>query len=215
MDRSAYPALGPARRQPRSTGFTAAWLTKIRPALVGPMSRLNDFLDRYVLPWPVRFLTFRFVILVTIGLLIPLIVFANNTVLVLGINSYLNTMSVAVSSIVLLYTTIAEIRQKQIAEMQEKRAQEDHEHVTQMHTLLLQMLASQNEEIDELKQRLAQMQGESYTPEAPLPLPDLRVLHPRGYKRFATNDPARRWQKQVIQNPLTAAIQKNLVKRQS
>jgi hypothetical protein len=40
-----------------------------------------------VLPWPVRFLTFRFVILATIGLLIPLILFADNTVLVLGLNS--------------------------------------------------------------------------------------------------------------------------------
>ena len=33
--------------------------------------------------------------------------YANNTTLVLGINYYLNTMSVAVSSIVLLYSIIA------------------------------------------------------------------------------------------------------------
>ena len=76
---------------------------------------INDFLDRHVLPWPVRFLTFRFVILATIALLIPLLVYANNQVLVLGINSYLNTMSVAVSSIVLLYATLNEAHQKQIA----------------------------------------------------------------------------------------------------
>jgi hypothetical protein len=56
--------------------------------------RINQFLDRYVLPWPVRFLTFRFVILVTIALLVPLIVYADETKLVLLINSYLNTMSV-------------------------------------------------------------------------------------------------------------------------
>src|SRR5512136_2410465 len=97
-------------------------LTKIKASLAHILDYINDFLDRYVLPWPVRFLTFRFVILATIGLLIPLIVFADNTVLVLGLNSYLNTMSVAVSSIVLLYATLSEARQKRIAEMQEKRA---------------------------------------------------------------------------------------------
>ena len=86
------------------------------------MERVNDFLDRNVLPWPVGFLTFRFVILATIALLIPLIVYANRTALVLLINSYLNTMSVAVSSIVLPYAALSEARQKQIAEMQEKRA---------------------------------------------------------------------------------------------
>jgi uncharacterized membrane protein len=79
-----------------------------------------------VLPWPVRFLTFRFVILATIALLIPLILFADNTVLVLGLNSYLNTISVTVGSIVLLYAMIVEVREKQIAELQEQRAQEDH-----------------------------------------------------------------------------------------
>jgi hypothetical protein len=82
--------------------------------------RINAFLDKYVLPWPVRFLTFRFTIIATIGLLIPLVLFANNTVVVLGINSYLNVMSVAVSSIVLLYATIAEVRQRQIAELQRR-----------------------------------------------------------------------------------------------
>jgi uncharacterized membrane protein len=95
------------------------------------LNRINAFLDKHVLPWPVRFLTFRFVILATIALLIPLLLFADNTVMVLGINSYLNTMSVAVSSIVLLYATISEARQQKIAEMQEQRAQEDHTHVTE------------------------------------------------------------------------------------
>jgi hypothetical protein len=94
------------------------------------LNNLNNWLDKYILPWPVRFLTHRFVILATMALLIPLLVFASMTTLVLSINSYLNTMSVAVSSIVLLYATISAIRQKQIAEMQEKRAQEDHTHVT-------------------------------------------------------------------------------------
>ena len=85
------------------------------------LNRINNFLDRFVLPWPVRFLTFRFIILATIALLVPRVLFADNVVLVLGINSYLNVMSVAVGSIVLLYATIADVHQKQIAELQEKR----------------------------------------------------------------------------------------------
>ena len=89
------------------------------------MQRVYDFLDKFILPWPVRYLSHRFVILLTIALLIPLVLYATNQVLVLLVNSYLNTMSVAVSSIVLLYASLSEIHQKQIAEMQEKRAQED------------------------------------------------------------------------------------------
>jgi hypothetical protein len=78
------------------------------------LNQINAFLDKNVLPWPVRLLTFRFVIRATIALLIPLLLFADNTVMVLSINSYLNTMSVAVSSIVLLYATISEVRQQKI-----------------------------------------------------------------------------------------------------
>ena len=174
------------------------------------MGHINDFLDHYVLPWPVRFLTFRFVILVTIALLIPLIVFASNTVLVLGINSYLNTMSVAVSSIVLLYATVAEARQKQIAEMQEKRAQEDHAHVTEMHNLILQTLANQNEEIEKLKRVLSVLSGQNYTPEPPQPVPDLRDLHPRGDERFADDDVARRWRENLHHNTLMSTLRQNL-----
>jgi uncharacterized membrane protein len=150
--------------------------------------KINTWLDRYVLPWPVRFLTHRFVILITMALLIPLIVFASHTVLVLGINSYLNTMSVAVSSIVLLYATISEIRQKRIAEMQEKRAQEDHTHVTAIHSLILETLANQHQEIEELKQMMAAAQGQTYQPK-PVPEPvNLRDLHPRGDARFEEGD---------------------------
>jgi hypothetical protein len=154
--------------------------------------KINAFLDRNILPWPVRFLTHRFVILATMALLIPLIVFADKTILVLGLNSYLNTMSVAVSSIVLLYATLAEASQKQIAEMQERRAQEDHTHVTAMHTLMLEALRDQHTEIEELKQMLAAMQDKPYTPK-PLPaIADLRDLHPRGDDRFAEDDTADR-----------------------
>lgn len=176
------------------------------------MDRVNDFLDAYVLPWPVRFLTFRFVILMTIGLLIPLILFASNTVLVLGLNSYLNTMSVAVSSIVLLYATISEARQKQIAQMQEKRAQEDHEHVTEMHNLVLKSLANQEEEIQELKQFIASMRGQTYQPEKPAAIPDLQALHPRGKDRFAADDISSRWEKKLHHNALVSTLREDLKK---
>ena len=163
------------------------------------INRLNHWLDKYILPWPVRFLTHRFVILATMALLIPLLVFASKTILVLSINSYLNTMSVAVSSIVLLYATISEIRQKQIAEMQEKRAQEDHIHVTAIHTLVFETLHDQHLRIEELKQMLAGVQGQSYQPK-PLPrIVDLRDLHPRGSARFAKADPEQRLSR--IHNP--------------
>ncbi len=149
------------------------------------LDRFNAFLDRYVLPWPVWFLTHRFVILATIALLVPLIIFAQNTVVVLSINSYLNVMSVAVSSIVLLYAMAAEVRQKKIAELQEQRAQEDHEHVTEMHQLVLEELAEHHEEIEDLRVMLAMIQGEQYERKAARPKPNLRELHPRGHERFA------------------------------
>ncbi len=175
------------------------------------LKRINDLLDHYVLPWPVRFLTFRFVILATIALLIPLILFADNTVLVLGINSYLNTMSVAVSSIVLLYATLSEVRQKQIADLQEKRAQEDHQHVTEMHQLVLEALANQHEEIHELKALIAVLQGKTYTPEAVEPVPDLQALHPRGVDRFAEAEGRERLEDQLHQNALADVVRADLI----
>ncbi|HUH99141.1 MAG TPA: hypothetical protein VLZ89_17410 [Anaerolineales bacterium] len=149
---------------------------------------LNDFLDKYVLPWPVRFLTHRFVILVTIALLVPLIIFAGNTVFVLTANSYLNTMSVAVSSIVLLYATLSEVNQRKIAEMQEKRAQEDHEHVTEMHTFVLEMMQSQREELEDIKVMIAGLQGKTYERKQARQIADLRELHPRGKARYEEHD---------------------------
>lgn len=150
------------------------------------MEKINALLDEFVLPWPVRFLTHRFVILITIALLIPLIAFASNTVFVLTANSYLNTMSVAVSSIVLLYATIAEIRDKQIADMQEKRAQEDHMHVVEMHQLVLDNMRFQYEEIQDLKKILSELKGTKFEAKpAPEGLAvDLKELHPRGKARF-------------------------------
>lgn len=176
------------------------------------LARVNAFLDRYILPWPVRFLTFRIVILMTIGLLIPLIVFAKNTVWVLAANSYLNTMSVAVSSIVLLYATISDARQKQIAEMQEKRAQEDHAHVTEMHRLVLETLQNQNEEMAELKQMLASLTGKEVVAAELAELPDMRTLHPRGAERFAEDDLHQRMKANLHHNALVTTIRKGLSK---
>src|SRR4051812_18309807 len=79
------------------------------------VQRLNIFLDEHVLLYPVRFLTNRIVILTTLALLIPLILFSNNQAFVNAMNSYLNITSVAVSSTVLLYATIADIRDRAAA----------------------------------------------------------------------------------------------------
>ncbi len=185
-------------------------LVQLKNSLAHWLNSANDFLDQYVLPWPVRFLTFRFVILITIGLLIPLILFAGNTVLVLMVNSYLNTMSVAVSSIVLLYATISEARQKQIADLQEKRAQEDHSHVTEMHQLILESLQNQRQEIEDLKKLVATLSGQSYESETLAPVQDLKELHPRGSQRFAEGEPHQRFDEQLPHNVLVTTVRDSL-----
>ena len=172
------------------------------------MQRIYDFLDKYVLPWPVRYLSHRFVILLTISLLIPLIVYANNQTLVLLVNSYLNTMSVAVSSIVLLYATISEIHQKQIAELQEKRAQEDHSHVVEMHSLMQQTMINQQQQLEDLKQMLATMQGKTYVPQEAQVAVNLSELHPRGKARFDKQDNKERIAKQLHPHTMTEQVHK-------
>jgi hypothetical protein len=173
-------------------------------------NRVNDLLDQYVLPLPVRFLTFRFVILLTMALLIPLIIYADQIKLVLAVNSYLNVMSVAVSSIVLLYATISEARQKQIAELQEKRATEDHTHVTEMHALIMQTLDNQNKEMDELKSVLASLAGKELVTVERIGLPDVKLLHPRGQERFNETDPCQRVEENLHQNALVTTLRKRL-----
>lgn len=172
------------------------------------MKRVNDFLDKYILPWPVRYLSHRFVILLTISLLIPLVVFAANQVLVLMVNSYLNTMSVAVSSIVLLYATVTEVHQKQIAELQERRAQEDHTHVVEMHTLLQATIAGQQQQIEDLKQMIAALHGKEYIPQKMKAPVELRSMHPRGIARFAKQDVGERMSKQLHRHPMTEEMRK-------
>ena len=174
-------------------------------------SRFNDLLDRYILPLPVRFLTFRFVILLTMALLIPLIIYADQIKLVLAVNSYLNVMSVAVSSIVLLYATISEARQKQIAELQEKRATEDHTHVTEMHSLIMQTLENQNKEMDELKSVLATLAGQEMLAVERSALPDAKSLHPRGQERFNATDPCQHLEDSLHQNVLVTTLRKRLI----
>lgn len=110
----------------------------------GMVERLDAFLDRSVLPYPVKYLTNRVVILLTLCLLVPLIAFANVTVFVLAANSYLNVMSVVVSSTVLLYSTLAEARDRAAAERREEiaaqhqkmmddRAEADHQRIQEIY----------------------------------------------------------------------------------
>ncbi len=177
------------------------------------MQRVYDFLDKFILPWPVRYLSHRFVILLTIALLIPLVLYATNQVLVLLVNSYLNTMSVAVSSIVLLYASLSEIHQKQIAEMQEKRAQEDHAHVVEMHNLLQQSISDQQKQIEELKQMIASSHGQQYTPSKAKNLVDLKKLHPRGVSRFENQDTSKRISSQLHHHKLTETVKHQIINK--
>lgn len=180
----------------RMTTATDAVPTPEKTSLI---DKINAFLDRSVLPYPVKFLTNRFIILFTIALLIPLIVFVKEAVFVLAVNSYLNTMGVAVSSIVLLYATVAEIRDKQIAAMQEQRAQEDHQHVVEMHQLVLENMEFQHQEVENLKRILGEIAKIQVT-STKLPHgagTDLRSLHAGGKERFERGHVKRELGRQV------------------
>ena len=113
------------------------------------MARLNAFLDSYVLPYPVKYLTNRLTILATLCLLIPLIAFANVQVFVLATNSYLNVMSVVVSSTVLLYSTISEVRDRKAAEQREALA-------AQHQKLVDEQNAANAEALEKIQQELRQ-----------------------------------------------------------
>ena len=108
-----------------------------------PFQRLNKFLDQHLLPYPVKFLTNRVIILATLALLVPLLFFTGDQSFVNALNSYLNVMSVVVSSTVLLYATISDVRDRAAAERREeiaksyervleKRVQADHELIEQI-----------------------------------------------------------------------------------
>src|SRR4051812_3895508 len=87
-----------------------------------PLERLNGFLDKHMLPYPVMFLTNRVVILATLALLVPLIFYTSDQAFVNTLNSYLNVMSVVVGSTVLLYATIADVRDRAAAQRAEEIA---------------------------------------------------------------------------------------------
>ena len=146
------------------------------------MGRLDQFLDKHVLPWPVKYLTNRITILATLCLLVPLIAFASNQVLVLLANSYLNVMSVVVSSTVLLYSTISESRDKAAAQRREEiaaahqrlsdeRSEEDHKrieqinvHIDEIHQEVLEHITTSLDRIEKLMfERIEQMQTEANT----------------------------------------------------
>jgi hypothetical protein len=113
------------------------------------IARLNAFLDAYVLPYPVKYLTNRLTILATLCLLIPLIAFANVQVFVLATNSYLNVMSVVVSSTVLLYSTISEVRDRKAAEQREALA-------AQHQQLVDDQIAANSEALNKIHEELRQ-----------------------------------------------------------
>ncbi len=86
------------------------------------VQRLNALLDEHVLPYPVRFLTNRVIILATLALLVPLFFFTSDQSFVNVLNSYLNVMSVVVSSTVLLYATISDVRDRAAAKRSDEIA---------------------------------------------------------------------------------------------
>jgi hypothetical protein len=108
------------------------------------MRLIYRMLDRYILPIPVRLLTNRITIILTMALLLPLVLFADRTALVLVINSYLNVMSVTVSSIVLLWTAAAE--------EQERKQQSAADDVVQHHLReVLERLHAQQAQLEAIR----------------------------------------------------------------
>jgi hypothetical protein len=138
------------------------------------MQRLYDFLDQHVLPYPVKYLTNRLTIIATLCLLVPLIIFANVQVFVLATNSYLNVMSVVVSSTVLLYSTIAEVRDREASRRREEiaqaheaaveqRAQADHELILKIRDELTEHVTQSLDTIQKiLIERLETIQDEDH-----------------------------------------------------
>ena len=76
--------------------------------------------------------------------------------------------------------------------MQEQRAQEDHQQVTEMHQLVLEEMAKHHEEIEDLKELIAMAQGKPHERQAAKPRQNLWELHPRGHQRFAMENGKKR-----------------------
>ena len=94
--------------------------------------------------------------------------------------------------------------------MQEKRALEDHLHVTEMHNLILHTLQNQNEEMSDLKCVLETLAGKEVVRKNPAELPDIKSLHPRGKARFTEADVSRRMKEDLYNNVLMSTIRKGL-----
>jgi len=139
----------------------------IPPSQSGVFARLNVFLDKHVLPYPVKYLTNRITILGTLCLLIPLIIFADVTVFVLAANSYLNVMSVVVSSTVLLYSTLSDARDKAANQRREEIAtlhQQQVDALMQADHLRIQYIHDHLDEIQQmLSGQLVEIQNENQT----------------------------------------------------
>lgn len=123
--------------------MTSSPPTSVARKKLSVLQRLNALLDEHVLPYPVRFLTNRVIILATLALLVPLLFFTTDQAFVNALNSYLNVMSVVVSSTVLLYATIADVRDRAAAkradeiaktyeQVLEERVQAEHELIQQI-----------------------------------------------------------------------------------
>src|SRR4051812_3494114 len=97
-------------------------MLNMKDTRTGLFERLNLFLDKFVLPYPVKFLTNRITIVATLCLLLPLLIYAENARFVWAVNSYLNVMSVVVSSTVLLFSTVSDVRQRAAAQRREEIA---------------------------------------------------------------------------------------------
>src|SRR5512143_3385730 len=108
--------------------MTSPQTTPVITSKPSTLQRLNAILDEHVLPYPVRFLTNRVIILATLALLVPLLFFTSDQAFVNALNSYLNVMSVVVSSTVLLYATIADVRDRAAAKRTDTIAK-TYEHV--------------------------------------------------------------------------------------
>ena len=156
-------------------------MLKVQEGRTGLFAQINRFLDKHVLPYPVLFLTNRLTIVCTLCLLLPLLVYANNAPFVWAVNSYLNVMSVVVSSTVLLYSTISDIRQQAAAQRREeiasahrdsveRRAQADHELIETLHDYVdeirLELIRNINDSLSNIEeilvQRLEKIQAEDH-----------------------------------------------------
>lgn len=118
----------------------------IDPKPNSPLQRLNAFVDKFLLPYPVMFLTNRVIILATLALLVPLLFYTGYQAFVNSLNSYLNVMSVVVSSTVLLYATIADVRDRAAAKQAER--------IAKAYEQLLEQRINEREEISNAYQQL-------------------------------------------------------------